>query len=63
MGKTELRERLYRAIPYIVGLIVGSIVIFVILMFVARHSGGRAQDQFSIICERMMRGDGRGDAR
>ena len=60
MGKTELRDRLYRAIPYIVGLIVGTIVIFAILMFVARHSGGKAQDQFSIICERMMHEGGRG---
>ena len=40
-----------------------AVVLFLLLMFVARHSGGKAQDQFSIICERMMHEGGRGGER
>ena len=63
MDEWERLERRWKIISRIVVGLVCTAVLFLLLMFVARHSGGRAQDQFSIICERMMRGDGRGDAR
>ena len=56
-------ERRWKIICRVVGVAVGAVVLFLLLMFVARHSGGKAQDQFSIICERMMHESGRGDAR
>ena len=63
MDEWERLERRWKITVYIVGMSVGAIVLFLLLMFVARHSGGKAQDQFSIICERMMHESGRGDAR
>lgn len=49
-------ERLERRWKITVRIAVGiafTAIMFLLLMFVARHSGGKAQDQFSIICERM----------
>ena len=63
MDEWERLERRWKITVYIAGMSVGAIVLFLLLMFVARHSGGKAQDQFSIICERMMHEGGRGDAR
>ena len=63
MDEWERLERRWKIICRIVVGLVCTAVLFLLLMFVARHSGGKAQDQFSIICERMMRGDGRGDGR
>ena len=63
MEEWERLERRWKiAVRIAVGLALAA-VMFLLLVFVARHSGGKAQDQFSIICERMMRGDGRGDGR
>ena len=59
-------ERLERRWKITVRIAVGlalATVIFLLLVFVARHSGGKAQDQFSIICERMRHESGRGDVR
>ena len=59
-------ERLERRWKITVRIAVGlafTAVMFLLLMFVARHSGGKAQDQFSIICERMMHEGGRGGER
>ena len=50
-------ERLERRWKITVRIAVGlafTAVMFLLLMFVARHSGGKAQDQFSIICGRMI---------
>ena len=63
MDEWERLERRWKITVYITGMSVGAVVLFLLLMFVARHSGGKAQDQFSIICERMMHEGGRGDAR
>ena len=68
MDEWERLERRWKITVYIVGMSVGAIVLFLLLMFVARHSGGKAQDQFSlicvsIICERMMHEGGRGGER
>ena len=63
MDEWERLERRWKIISRIdVGLICTAIL-FLLLMFVARHSGGKAQDQFSIICERMMHEGGRGGER
>ena len=63
MDEWERLERRWKIICRIVVGLVCTAVLFLLLMFVARHSGGKAQDQFSIICERMMHEGGRGDAR
>ena len=52
MDEWERLERRWKITVYIAGMSVGAVVLFLLLMFVARHSGGKAQDQFSIICER-----------
>ena len=59
-------ERLERRWKITVRIAVGlalATVMFLLLVFVARHSGGKAQDQFSILCERMMHEGGRGGER
>ena len=59
-------ERLERRWKITVRIAVGlafTAIMFLLLMFVARHSGGKAQDQFSIICERMLEESRRGTAR
>ena len=63
MDEWERLERRWKIVCRVVGVAVGAVVLFLLLMFVARHSGGKAQDQFSIICERMMHEGGRGGAR
>ena len=59
-------ERLERRWKITVRIAVGlalATVMFLLLMFVARHSGGKAQDQFSIICERKMHESERGNGK
>ena len=63
MDEWERLERRWKITVYIPGMSIGAVVLFLLLMFVARHSGGKAQDQFSIICERMMHESGRGDTK
>ena len=54
MDEWERLERRWKIVCRVVGVAVGAVVLFLLLMFVARHSGGKAQDQFSIICGRMI---------
>ena len=59
-------ERLERRWKITVRIAVGlalATVMFLLLVFVARHSGGKAQDQFSIICERKMHESERGNGK
>ena len=63
MEEWERLERRWKVTVRIIVGLAGAAIMFLLLMFVARHSGGKAQDQFSIICERMMHESGRGDAR
>ena len=59
-------ERLERRWKITVRIAVGlalAAVMFLLLVFVARHSGGKAQDQFSIICERKMHESERGNGK
>ena len=63
MDEWERLERRRRIVCRAAVMAVGVAVLFLLLMLVARNSGVKAQDQFSIICERMMHESGRGDAR
>ena len=63
MEEWERQERRWKATIRIVGVLAGASIMFLLLMFVARHSGGKAQDQFSIICERQLKDSSRGRAR
>ena len=63
MDEWERQERRWKATIRIVGVLAGASIMFLLLMFVARHSGGKAQDQFTLICERMIREGGRGGAK
>ena len=55
MDEWERLERRWKILCRVVGVAVGAVVLFLLLMFVARHSGGKAQDQFTLICERAIR--------
>ena len=55
MDEWERLERRWKIISRIVVGLICTAILFLLLMFVARHSGGKAQDQFTIICERAMR--------
>ena len=63
MDEWERLERRWKIICRIVVGLVCTAVLFLLLMFVARQSGGKAQDQFTLICERMIREGGRGGAK
>lgn len=45
-------ERLYKLIVNAIGIAVGSVIVFMPLFLVAKHSHGTAQDQFTLICNR-----------
>ncbi len=55
MDEWERLERRWKIISRIVVGLICTAILFLLLMFVARHSRGKAQDQFTIICERAMR--------
>ena len=52
MDEWERLERRWKILCRVVGVAVGAVVLFLLLMFVARHSGMKSQDQFTLICER-----------
>ena len=54
MDEWERLERRRRIVCRAAGMAVGAAVLFLLLMFVARHSGMKAQDQFTLICERAL---------
>ena len=55
MDEWERLERRWKIISRIVVGLICTAILFLLLMFVARHSGGKAQDQFTLICERTIR--------
>ncbi|MBO7683120.1 MAG: hypothetical protein J6T51_00160 [Kiritimatiellae bacterium] len=55
MDEWERLERRWKIISRIVVGLICTAILFLLLMFVARHSGGKAQDQFTLICERAIR--------
>ena len=55
MDEWERLERRWKIISRIVVGLICTAILFLLLMFVARHSGGKAQDQFTLICERAVR--------
>ena len=63
MDEWERLERRWKIICRIVVGLVCTAVLFLLLMFVARPSGGQAQDQFTLICAGMIREGGRGGAK
>ena len=60
MDEWERLERRWKIVCRVVGVAVGAVVLFLLLMFVARHSGMKAQDQFTLICERAILEGSRG---
>ena len=54
MDEWERLERRWKIICRVVGVAVGAVVLFLLLMFVARHSGGKSQDRFSLICQQKL---------
>ena len=52
MDEWERLERRWKIISRIVVGLICTAILSLLLMFVARHSRGKAQDQFTIICER-----------
>ena len=63
MEEWEIQERRRKILCHAVGMIVGVAVLFLLLLFVARRSGGKSQDQFTIICHRIMQGGERGSGK
>ena len=55
MDEWERLEWRWKIISRIVVGLICTAILFLLLMFVARHSGGKAQDQFTLICERAIR--------
>ena len=55
MDEWERLELRWKIISRIVVGLICTAILFLLLMFVARHSGGKAQDQFTLICERAIR--------
>lgn len=55
MDEWERLERRRRIVCRAAVMAVGVAVLFLLLMLVARNSGVKAQDQFTLICERALR--------
>ena len=60
MYEWERLERRWKIISRIVVGLICTAILFLLLMFVARHSGMKAQDQFTLICERAILEGSRG---
>ena len=63
MEEWERQERRRKAAIHVAGVLAGALIMFLLLTFVARHSGGKSQSQFSIICERVLEDASRGRSR
>ena len=55
MDEWERLERRWKIVSRIVVGLICTAILSLLLMFVARHSGMKSQDQFTLICERAMR--------
>lgn len=47
-------ERMYKLTINAIGIVVGAAVIFMLLYLVAKNSHGAVQDQFTLICNRVL---------
>ena len=54
MEEWEIQERRRKVAIRIVGVLIGTTILFLLLLFVARHSGGKSQDRFSLICQQKL---------
>ena len=54
MEEWEIQERRWKVATRIVGVLIGTTILFLLLLFVARHSGGKSQDRFSLICQQKL---------
>ena len=63
MEEWEIQERRWRMLTYAIGILLGTVVMFLLLLFVARHSPERKQDQMSIICNRLLHEKLQGESR
>lgn len=54
MEEWEIQERRWKVAIRIVGVLIGTTILFLLLLFVARHSGGKSQDRFSLICQQKL---------
>lgn len=52
MDEWERLERRWKIVSRIVVGLICTAILSLLLMFVARHSGMKSQDQFTLICER-----------
>ena len=48
---------------YAIGILLGTVVMFLLLLFVARHSPEKEQDQMSIICHHLMQEKSQGSGK
>lgn len=63
MEEWEILERRWRMLTYAIGILLGTVVMFLLLLFVARHSPEKEQDQMSIICNRLLHEKRQGESR
>lgn len=63
MKEWEIQERRWRMQIYAIGVLLGTVVMFLLLLFVARHSPEKEQDQMSIICNRLLHEKRQGESR
>ena len=63
MEEWEIQERRWRMQIYAIGILLGTVVMFLLLLFVARHSPEKEQDQMSIICNRRLYEKRQGESR
>ena len=63
MEEWEIQERRWRMLTYAIGIFLGTVVMFLLLLFVARHSPERKQDKLSIICHHLMQEKSQGSGK